>query len=355
MFSVKKNIIKTATAFITAGVLLTGCTGGGAAGEVYENAITDVSGTVVIYTSMYEDIIEMLEPVMARVFPNVSVEFFYGGTGSLQARIAAEMVAGRLGADMLMVADPSYALELRAENMLHSFNSPEASHLAFDYCPDGYWYPVRISNMVLAFNPDRYSLDEIPTTMHGFAFDERVAGAISMSNPLSSGTALASIVALYGVYGIDYYAALGRQQVMIESGSVALTKLETGECMVVMVLEESVLQRREIDGSNLEVIYPEDGTIVIPSPVMIINDDWSANQNTDAAEAISNWFLSPAGQAYMVQGWMHSARADAPNPPFDAIPTNDIRANAMSVDWERASMERELFREKFLDNVMIPE
>jgi len=322
---------------------------------VYEGAITDVSGRVVIYTSMYEDIIEMLEPVMARVFPNVDVEFFYGGTGAIQARIAAEMVAGQLGADMLMVADPSYALELQDLNMLHAFNSPHRAALGFDYCPDGFWYPVRVSNMVLAFNPEIYSIDEIPTTLYGFAFDERVRGTTSMSNPLTSGTALASIVALYGAYGIDYFAALGNQHVMIESGGVAITKLQTGECMVIMVLEESVLMRREIDGSSLEVIYPEDGTIVIPSPIMIINDDWSANQNTEAAEAISNWFMSPAGQEYIVRGWMHSVRTDAPAAPFDAIPTAEIRANTMPVDWVRASRERDLFREKFLDNVMIPD
>ena len=352
-----KKMAKRATATALATVMfisLAGCGGNEPAVE-YENAITHVSGDVVIYTSMYEDIIEMLEPVMARVFPNVNVEFFYGGTGAIQARIAAEMVSGQLGADMLMVADPSYAIELRNEGMLHAFQSPHTPYLGFEYDPDGYWYPVRVSNMVLAFNPDIYSIDEIPTTLHGFAFDERVRGTISMSNPLSSGTALVSIVALYMAYGIEYYAALGDQQVMIESGGVALTKLQTGECMVIMVLEESVLMRREVDGSNLQVIYPEDGTIVIPSPIMIINDDWSANQNTEAAEAISNWFMSPAGQEYIVMGWMHSVRTDAPHPPFDAIPTYQIRANTMPVDWERASRERELFREKFLDNVMVPQ
>lgn len=335
-------------------VSVAGCGGGSAPAEAYAGAITDVSGRVVIYTSMYEDIIEMLEPVMERVFPNVDVEFFYGGTGAIQARIAAEMVAGQLGADMLMVADPSYALELKAENMLHPFASPHTPYLGFDYDPDGYWYPVRVSNMVLAFNPDIYSIDEIPTTLYGFAFDQRVRGTTSMSNPLTSGTALVSIVALYMEFGIDYFAGLGAQHVMVESGGVARTKLQTGECMVIMILEESILQSREQDGSNLQVIYPEDGTIVIPSPIMIINDEWSANQNTAAAEAISNWFLSPAGQEYMVAGWMHSVRIDAPHAPFDAIPTNEIRANALPVDWQRASLERDVFREKFLDHVMVP-
>ncbi|MCL2421036.1 MAG: ABC transporter substrate-binding protein, partial [Defluviitaleaceae bacterium] len=262
----KKNALKKVTALLLIAVMsaaLAGCGGSGPA-EEYEGAITHVSGTVMIYTSMFEDIIEMMIPVMERVFPNVDVQFFYGGTGMIQARIASEIVAGQLGADMLMVADPSYAIELQAAGMLHAFETPHRPYMAFDYCPQGTWYPVRISNMVLAYNPEMYSIDEIPTSMFDFAFDPRVSGAISKANPLTSGTALVSIVALYGAYGEDYFAGLGSQNVMVESGAVARTKLMTGECMVIMILEESILQAREVDGSELTVIYPDDGTIVIP-------------------------------------------------------------------------------------------
>ena len=314
-------------------------------------AASGVSGKIVIYTSIYEDIIEMLQPVMKRVFPNVNVEFFYGGTGTLQAKVAAEIDTGSLGCDMFMVADPSYAMELKEADILHRYMSPEAVNLGFDHDPEGYWFPVRVSNMVLGYNPGRYSKNEIPNSMYDFAFDSSVKGAISKSNPLTSGTALAAIVALYDKYGIEYYQALGNQGVMIESGSVALTKLETGECKVIMVLEESILKKREEDGSKLEVIYPTDGTIVVPSPIMTVSDKWSANKNTVAAQAITDWFLSTEGQSYIIAGWMHSVRKDAVKAPYDAIPTADIRANHMPVDWVRAYQLREDFRTKFVEAV----
>ena len=330
-------------------VLLAGC-----GGPALAAANAEVSGKIVIYTSMYEDIIEMLEPVMKRVFPNVTVEFFYGGTGTLQAKLAAEIDSGAVGCDMLMVADPSYAMELQEANMLHSYMSPEAASLAFDYDPEGRWYPVRLNHMVLGYNPDRYSKEELPNSMYGFAFDSSVKGAISKSNPLTSGTALASIVALYDKYGLEYFQALGNQGVMIESGSVALTKLETGECKVIMILEESILKKREEDDSRLEVIYPTDGTIVMPSPIMAVSNEWSANKNTAAAEAIIDWFLSPEGQSYMVAGWMHSVRKDAAKAPYDALPTAEIHANYMPVDWIRAYQLRDYFRTQFVESVQTP-
>ncbi len=39
----------------------------------------------------------------------------------------------------------------------------------------------------------------------------------------------------------------------------SLTKLETGEMDDLMILEESVLKKRQDDNSSLEVIYPKDG------------------------------------------------------------------------------------------------
>ena len=133
----------------------------------------------------------------------------------------------------------------------------------------------------------------------------------------------------------------------MESGSVALTKLETGECKVIMILEESVLKKRQEEKSKLEVIYPTDGTIIVPSTIMAVNDQWNANKNTKSAEAIIEWFLGMDGQGAIVDGWMHSPRNNFPRPPYDAIPTSQIRANNMPVNWENCFRQREEIRTKF--------
>lgn len=319
--------------------------------EIHE----EVTGKVVIYTSMYQDIIEALQVTLDTVFPNCEIEFFQGGTGTIQSKVTAELEGGKLGCDILMVAEPAYALELKEMGLLHAYMSPEAENLAFDYDPEGYWYPVRISNMVLAYNPDLYSEDEVATSFYDFANDPDLKGMISMSNPLTSGTALASAVGLSSTYGYEYFDALAAQDVMVESGSVALTKLETGECKEIMILEESVLKKREEEGSSIACIYPTDGTIVCPSPIMTITDEMSANANSAACEVITDWFLSLEGQSAIVAGWMHSVRSDYPEPPYDAIPTTEILKSVMAVDWEFCYKNRSEVRTKFEEKVKIPE
>ena len=164
-----------------------------AAGGEEASGNSAVTGSVMIYTSMYEDIIEVVDQTLEEVFPECDIEFFYGGTGNLQSKIAAEMDTGKLSCDMMMVAEP--------------------------------------------YNPELKSKDEIPNSLYDFAFDTSVQGKISMGNPLTSGTTMAAVTALKDKYSYEYFDALGAQTVMVESGSVPLTKLETGECDVIMILE----------------------------------------------------------------------------------------------------------------------
>ena len=306
---------------------------------------------VTIYTSMYEDIIEAMTDVMHKKFPGYDVEFFYGGTGTLQAKIAAERDTKKLGCDMLMLADPSYALELKADGLLHPYVSREAANLALEYDPEGYWYPVRNLCMVLAYNPEKCKKEDLPQSFKDFAFSEAAKGAISMPNPLTAGTALVAISALKDKYGYGYFDKLGQNRVMVESGSVALTKLETGECKEVMILEESVLKKREEENSALAVIYPADGPISIPSPIMTVKDEWSAHGNARICEELTDWFLSAEGQKYIVKGWMHSVLKNPPAIPFDSVPSAELREKSMPVSWQNCLKERSELRAQFEERV----
>jgi iron(III) transport system substrate-binding protein len=309
------------------------------------------SGTITIYTSMYEDVIKSVDGALKKEFPNCTIEFVYGGTGQIQAKVAAEQASGKLGCDILLVAEPSYSFELKEKGILHRYISAETDNLAFDYDKEGYWYPVRISNMVLAYNPARNSKDSIPNSFSDFANNASVRGEVSMSNPLTSGTIMASLCALKDKYGYGYFDALGRQDVKIESGAAALAKLETGEYKVVMVLEESVLKKRQEESSRLEVIYPTDGTIIIPSTIMTIADKKSAHNNTRSAEIITDWFLGPKGQNAIVAGWMHSVRKDFDKIPYNSISTGDIQANSMPLNWENCFRQKDEIQRRFESSV----
>ena len=314
----------------------------------------DVEGKITVYTSIYQFVIDMMSAELKNEFPNLEVEFFYGGTGSLQTKLTGEMETGTLGCDMMLVAEPAYSLELKEGEWLHQFEVEDADTLLrFPYDEEGYWYPVRVCNMVIAYNPELYTPDQLPKTFKEFAEDPSLKGLISMGNPLTSGTTMAAVAALTDKYGYEYFDALGANDVMIESGSVALGKLETGECKAVMILEESVLQARKEKGSKIACIYPEDGVILIPSTAMIVAEEKSANMNTEACEAVANWLLSEAGQKLILEGYMHSVFAGMKEVPFDSVDTDSLIEKDMGVDWVRCYTQREEIRTEFQERVTV--
>ena len=174
---------------------------------------------------------------------------------------------------------------------------------------------------------------------------------------MTSGSAYASVVSLLDTYGEEYLDDLSKNKVMRESGSTAIAKLQSGECAAIMILEESILKyidEEEKKGNtvtNLEVIYPEDGVILIPSTVMIVAEEYSKNVNTEAAEAVAQWMLTEEAQQIIMNAYMHSVLADEEDYPKNSIPTEDLIEMDMGVDWEKAYHDREEINNMWTEKV----
>ena len=330
----------------------------------------DVEGTLGIYSSMYPFVIDMMDAAIKAEFPNLIPAFdgsffFYGGTSSLITKVYGEMETGTLGCDMMLVAEPAFSLELKEAGYLEPIEVEGADTLLrFPYDEEGYWYPVRVCNMVLAYNPEM--VDEwaakgvtIPKTFKAFAEDPALKGYISMGNPMTSGTTFAAVASLTqdDHYGLGYLDGLAANEVMIESGSTAIAKLQTGECAAIMILEESilkVLKEAEDAGApitNLACIYPEDGVVLIPSTVMTVAEEHSKNVNTEACEAVEEWLLSEEAQKLILEGFMHSVFKDMEEIPFGSVDTNWLIEHDLGVDWENAYHNREAINTAWTETV----
>ena len=331
----------------------------------------DVDGELVIYTSMYPFAIEMMDEAIKKKFPNLvpgndGSFFYYSGTSALITKIYGEMGENRdqpLDADMFMVAEPAFSLELKDYGYLHPFEIENPDQLLrFDYDPDGYWYPIRVLNMVLAYNPE---MEEswaakgvtIPKSYKDFAYDPSLKGYISMSDPTTSGSAYATVVSLLDKYGEEYLDKLNENRVMRESGSTAIAKLQSGECAAIMILEESILKvlddeaKKGNEVKNLKVIYPEDGVVLIPSTVMIVAEEYSKNVNTEAAEAIAQWMLTEEAQEIIMEAYMHSVLKNETKYPANSIDTNELIKKDMGVDWDKAYHEREAINKLWAEKI----
>lgn len=307
-----------------------------------------VSGKAMVYTSMYPDIVDnMCKPNVAKAFPDMKVSWFQGGTENIMTKMNGEIKAKRIGTDLLMVADPSYYLTLKKQGLLLPYKSKHHDKVILDKDANGAWYSVRVCNMIIAYNKDKLKAADAPKSWKDL-LDPKWKGKIAMPNPLLSGTAYVAVGALAQKYGWQYFDKLAANGMKVEQGNSAIqNKLLTGEYAAAMILEENILKLVNKKGEPLAVSYPKDGVIMIPSPIAIMK----TTKNPEGAKALMDWWLGQEGQLAVTKGWMHAVRGDVKE-PLGSIPTKQIAATKLSIDWQDLSDNNAKIKENFRKRMM---
>lgn len=334
-----------AAAILALSVALAGCGGGD---KKAEKKATGTKGELMVYTSIYPDIIDnMCKPNVAKAFPEMKVNWFQGGTEKVVTKITGEIKAKKIGADVLMVADPSYYLKLEDQKLLLPYKSKEEKNLINDKAADGSWYAVRVCNMIIAYNADKLKAEDAPKNWTDLT-DPKWKGKIAMPNPMLSGTAYVAVGALADKYGWEYFDKLKANGLRVEEGNSAIqNKLLTGEYAAAMILEENILKLANTKKEPLKVIYPKDGVVQVPSPIAIFN----TTKNPEGAKALVDWWLSKEGQQAVVKGWMHSVRGDVKE-PIGSVPTKGLTDGKIKVDWRKLADNNAKIKEEFRKRVM---
>jgi iron(III) transport system substrate-binding protein len=262
-------------------------------------------------------------------------------------KLAGEIEAKKIQADVLMVSDPGYYITLKDKNLLLKFDAPNRKFIAEKYKDsEGYWTAVRLSYMLMAYNTTKVKPEDAPKSFKDLT-DPKWKDRLAMANPLLSGSILTVVADLSQRYGWDYFKTLKSNGIKIEGGNTAVqNKLVTGEYFVGIIGEENILKVAD-KGEPLKVAYPADGAVILPSPIAI----FSSSQNPEAAKALTDWWLSKEGQEMVVKGWMHSVREDVA-PPKGAPALKTMMPTALKIDWDQLAKENEKFKENFRSRVL---
>jgi iron(III) transport system substrate-binding protein len=292
------------------------------------------SGVVVLYTSMPTGVVDRLEGVIERRFPDldgnywvpvdsegISLEVVRGRTADIEQRIADEIAGGGIEADLIWLAEPSPYAMYKDQGLLAPYGPPEGAPIPPGYIdPDGFFVAGRVISMVVAWNT---TLRPEGLTDWPDLLEIEAAGFPAPA----SGAARATIEALVGRYGWEFFETIAEQGgISVPDNGTARNAVATGELEAVAVLDYMAREARA-GGSPVDFTVPVSGTVLIPSPVAIT----AAAPNPAAAETVLDFILSRAGQQIMVEiGNFYPVRTDvAPPvgaPPLDAIAT-------LPVDW----------------------
>ncbi|TBL79748.1 ABC transporter substrate-binding protein [Paenibacillus thalictri] len=251
-----------------------------------------VSGKLSFYTSQPEEDVTKLVAAFNKKYPDVKVDNFRSGTEEVTAKIQAENQAGKVQADVLLLADAVTFEGLKKQNLLASYKSPELSKIPKDLVdPDGMYSGTKVMATVLAINTQKVKTP--PTSWKALAAAESKDAAI-MPSPLYSGAAAYNVGVLTRTdgFGWDYFKGMKTNNISVVKGNGAvLNAVASGEKSYSMVVDYLVA-REKAKGTPVELIYPAEGVPVITEPIGIMKN--AANEK--AAKAFVDFVLSEDGQ-----------------------------------------------------------
>lgn len=265
-----------------------------------------------IYTSLYNNVIQDLQPKLEKKFPGVEFKFYQSGSENVAARVNTELLGGKTQADLVMTSDPYWYEELKVAGKLLQYASPAAEKLPSNLKdPENYYATVRMPVMVLAYHSDAYSEADAPKGFADLA-QPKYKDKIAMPNPLESGTAFTtvSILSRHPALGWDYFSKLRENNAISAGGnSAVMARVESKERPVGIVLLENVLATRK-KNPKIVPVYPVEGAVLIPSPVAIL----ASTPHPELAKQVYDFMFSKEGQESVVKGDMYGVTSDAPQP-----------------------------------------
>ncbi|MDR7427006.1 MAG: ABC transporter substrate-binding protein [Armatimonadota bacterium] len=295
-------------------------------------------GTVVLYTSLPQEIATNFARAFMAKVPQVKLEVLRSGSTELERRIFAEMETGGIRADVLWLADAPVFITLREKGQLLPYRSPEARMIPAAWKdPQGFFTAGRLINMIIAANTTLIPERVAPKRWADFP---RYGKTAAMPNPFFSGSVFVVVATFVKEYGWDWFERARREGVQVLRGNSevarALAAREFGVGMTLDFIAYGMIR----DGAPLAIIWPEEGAVSVPSPLAITR----SAKNPEGAKQFIDFVLSRDGQRALVELGIIPVRADV-EPPRGLPRAAEIKTLPVPFEWAAANAAE--IRKKF--------
>lgn len=299
--------------------------------------------TLTLYTSQSPEIAQQTVDAFQAKHPDIKVEWTRNGTSQLLNILRAEIAAGEIKPDVLLVADTINLGQLKAEGRLMAY--PEAKVEAYDagtYDKDKMFFGTKIVSTGIAYNTQTAK----PVESWSELLVEENKGQIAVPSPLYSGAALNHLHSVIDVQAIgwDFYKKLAELDIAPDGGNgPALKAVASGLAKYGIIADADVI-RAKANGSPVELVFPKEGVSFITEPAAIL----STAKSPEAAKAFVDFLLSKEGQELVAkQGNMPIDPQVAPPAGFPKL--SEIKLLPMDADKavETDTTVREQFTEIF--------
>lgn len=234
----------------------------------------------------------------------IKVNIFQATTGKVMARLEAEQANPQ--ADVLISASWDTAEDLHQRGWLLPYQSPNAAKV-----PDAYKSADFVAQGISALGIVWNSKSNTPepkswSDLTGPAFKNNV----TMPDPALSGASADLLIGLQNAEGEQAWQLFDRLKsnglVISGPNAQAVAPVLQGAKAAVFGAVDYVTYNNIAQGESVKVVFPQDGTVAVPRPMMILKN----SQHAADAKAFVDYVLSPEGQQQVAAAWLMPARTD---------------------------------------------
>src|SRR5262245_11864469 len=177
-------------------------------------------GKVVWYTSLALPSAEKVAKLFETAYPGIKVEVHRTGSQRILQRVMQELQANLKLVDVVHTSDAGHFVLLKDKKLLLKHTPPGVERFPAGFKdPDGYYYGLRATVNVIAYNTKIVAAADAPKTWNDL-LDPKWKGKLVTAHPGYSGVIATHVLALVRLHGWNYFKQLAQSRVMIVQSAV---------------------------------------------------------------------------------------------------------------------------------------
>ena len=227
-------------------------------------------GKVVWYTSLVLPSAEKVAKLFETTYPDIKVEVHRTGSQRILQRVMQELSANIKNVDVIHTSDAGHYVLLKEKKLLAKYTPAGVEKFPAGFKDkDGYYYGLRATVNVIAYNTQKITAAEAPKTWKDL-LDPKWKGRMVTAHPGYSGVIATHVLALVHLHGWEYFQALAKNQLMLVQSAVDPSGVvASGERPVAVNGGEYTFYQSKKQGNPVEIVYPKEGVPLVVSPTAI--------------------------------------------------------------------------------------
>ncbi|HEY7168156.1 MAG TPA: extracellular solute-binding protein [Candidatus Binatia bacterium] len=230
-------------------------------------------GSVAWYTSLAIPSSTSIAHAFKTKYTGIDVEVHRTGSQRVLQRVMQEAGSGIKNADVIHTSDAGHFVLFKQKGMLLKYTPKGAEPFPAGFKDkDGFYYGMRATLSVIAYNPKIVSDADAPKTWKDL-LNPKWKGKMVSAHPGYSGIIMTHVVALVNLYGWDYFRDLAKNSLhLVQSANDPAGVVASGERPVGVNGAEYFYYKTLKQGNPIKIVYPKEGIPLVVSPVAIAKD-----------------------------------------------------------------------------------